>query len=201
MENKYKGHKWPIHILTRAEVHALIKACADGTPIGVRNRAFVVLLYRSMLRMSEALDLTTEDLDPERGLITVQSGKGGKRRTIGMDAKGWAYLSEWLVCREAMGLGKHKHVFCTIQGDNAGGRLLNVAMRSMLQRLGWKAGIKKRVHAHGLRHTGAVEAQRDWGDLTLLSQQLGHSDLTTTARYINHPQPERLIQKARERKW
>lgn len=63
-------------------------------------------------------------------------------------------------------------------------------VRQMLPRLARKAGIAKRVHAHGLRHTHAAELRREGKDIGAISKQLGHSSISTTARYLDHIAPE-----------
>src|SRR5437016_1978829 len=79
------GQHYPAEILTPDEVRALIKACSNRAPTGIRNRALLVLLYRGGLRITEALRLHPKDLDRAAGTVTVLRGKGGKRRTIGLD--------------------------------------------------------------------------------------------------------------------
>jgi Phage integrase family len=76
-----KGHHYPAEILTPDEVRALITACSNRAPTGVRNRALIVLLYRAGCRISEALRLLPKDLDRTAGTVTVLRGKGGRRRT------------------------------------------------------------------------------------------------------------------------
>ena len=79
------GQRYPAEILNPDEVRGLIKACSNRAPTGVRNRALIVLLYRAGCRISEALRLLPKDLDRAAGTATVLRGKGGKRRTIGLD--------------------------------------------------------------------------------------------------------------------
>ena len=79
------GQRYPAEILTPDEVRALIKACSNRAPTGIRNRALLVLLYRGGLRITEALRLHPKDLDRAAGTVTVLRGKGGKRRTIGLE--------------------------------------------------------------------------------------------------------------------
>ena len=64
-----------------------------------------------------------------------------------------------------------------------------------------RRGIEKRVHAHGLRHTGAAELAREGKPMNLIQAQLGHSNLGTTDRYIRHIAPQELIEAMQRREW
>ena len=75
------------------------------------------------------------------------------------------------------------------------------SVRSLIQRLARKAGIEKRVHAHGLRHTHAFELANENTPLHVIQQQLGHSSLTTTDRYIRHLAPREVVEAMQGRKW
>src|SRR5213080_3442375 len=143
-----KGKTYPAEILTPDEVRALVKACSSRAPTGVRNRALLVLLYRGGLRVSEALGLHPKDVDRQAGTVTVLRGKGGKRRTIGLDPGAFAFLERWVDLRAQRGINGRAPIFCTLEA----GPLASAYVRALLPRLGRKAGIEKRVHAHGLRH-------------------------------------------------
>jgi site-specific recombinase XerD len=71
----------------------------------------------------------------------------------------------------------------------------------MLPGLARKAGIAKRVHAHGLRHTFAVRMREEGMDIGFISHQLGHSDIATTVRYIRHVAPTDAIQAVHAIRW
>ena len=80
-------------------MRALIKVCSNRAPTGIRNRALLVLLYRGGLRITETLRLHPKDLDRSSGTVTVLRGKGGKRRTIGLDPGAFAVVERWLDVR------------------------------------------------------------------------------------------------------
>jgi integrase len=80
-----KGRRYPADPPTVEEIVAVMREAGAKTD-GRRTRALVVVLWRAGLRISEALALNETDLDPKRGSILVRRGKGGKRRTVGMDA-------------------------------------------------------------------------------------------------------------------
>ena len=147
----------PPEVLTEAEVLALIRACSPRAPTGIRNRALIAVLWRTGLRISEALALELRDVDLEAGTLRVRHGKGDKSRTLGIDEQTAALLARWLDRRRALSPGARAPIFCTL----AGGRLDTSYIRQLLPRLARKAGIEKRTHAHGLRHTYAAELARD----------------------------------------
>ncbi len=73
--------------------------------------------------------------------------------------------------------------------------------RALFPRLAKKAGIEKRVHAHGLRHTHAFELACEGHPLHLIQAQLGHSSLATTDRYLRHLAPRQVIEVMQSRSW
>ncbi|MBN8644604.1 MAG: tyrosine-type recombinase/integrase, partial [Planctomycetes bacterium] len=107
----------PPEVLTDAEVRRLMDACGGG-PVGIRNRALLALMYRTGVRVSEALALEPKDLDLENGTVRVLSGKGGRSRVVGLDPGGAAVVAAWAVERDrilASGGGATGRVplFCT----------------------------------------------------------------------------------------
>ena len=192
-----KGRKLPPEPLTESEVKALIRACSQRAVTGVRNRALIVVLYRAGLRISEALALTPKDLDPLASTIRVLHGKGDKCRVAGLDAGAWAIVELWLNRRTASGINSRAPVFCTLQGKS----MKTAYVRKLLPRLARKAGIEKRVHAHGLRHTFAYELAGEGTPLHLIQSQLGHSSLATTDRYVRHLNPAAVVEAMKSRTW
>ncbi len=106
-----RGRRYPPDPPTTEEIVELLRGCPD-TPSGRRTRA-LILLWRSGLRISEALGLEERDLDAATGSITVRHGKGGKRRIVGMDPWGWAQLASWLEERLDYPCGP---AFCVVRG-------------------------------------------------------------------------------------
>jgi site-specific recombinase XerD len=92
--------------------------------------------------------------------------------------------------------GRHP-VFCTLYGQP----MSDAYVRVMLKRLAARAGIDKRVHAHGLRHTHAAQLRAEGVDIAIISRQLGHASITTTARYLDHLAPRAVIEAMRRRSW
>jgi site-specific recombinase XerD len=173
----------------------LVSACSNRAPTGVRNRALITLLYRGGLRVSEALALQPKDVDRESGTVRVLHGKGNRARTTGLDPEAFALIEGWLDKRAERGLNGRRPLFCTLDGK----RLDSSYVRRLLPRLARKAGIDKRVHAHGLRHTHAAELAREGFPVNVIQAQLGHSSLATTSRYLAHIAPMELIEAMKNR--
>ncbi|MCC7389310.1 MAG: site-specific integrase [Phycisphaerales bacterium] len=191
------GRRFPPEVLTDAEVRALLAACGDGTPTHARNRALIAVLYRGGLRVSEALALYPKDLDPATGAVRVLWAKGGRARTIGLDPGAFRLVGEWLRLRAGTGLDARYPLFCTPRGRAVSSSYI----RRLLNRLGEQAGIQKRVHPHGLRHTHAAQLRAEGVDIGIISKQLGHRSIATTARYLDHIAPWAVVEAIRGREW
>lgn len=190
-----RGREFPIEVLAPAEVTALIRTCSTTAATGLRNRALIAVLYRSGLRISEALALHPKDVDAESGWVTVLRGKGGKRRVASIDDSGLSHLGAWTERRRTLGLTGRHPLFCTLKGT----ALKDSYVRELLPRLAQKAGVEKRVHPHGLRHTHAYDLAGEGKPITLIQDQLGHSTLAVTERYLKHVAPHDRIRLLRDR--
>jgi site-specific recombinase XerD len=190
-----KGRTFPPEVLTEDEVKALIRACSNRAPTGIRNRALIVVICRAGLRLFEALALKPKDIDPDAGTITVLHGKGDRRRVVGLDPGSMAIVLRWAEKRQSLGLTGRTQLFCTLEG-----RPLHASyVRTLLHRLGDKAGIEKRVHPHGLRHSMSFELMMEGVPVPIIQQQLGHASLATTQRYLDHLAPKELVEAMQRR--
>jgi len=191
------GLKFAIETLTRDEVSDLIRACSRRSSTGIRNAALLAVLYRGGLRIGEALALHAKDLDPEVGTIHVLRGKGNKSRTVGLDPTAFAMVERWIERRGKLRIKRTAPLFCTL----AGRPLYDSYVRHLLKRLGREAGIEKRVHPHGFRHTHAAELMREGVPINVIAKQLGHSSSSVTARYVDHISPVEVIETMQARTW
>lgn len=180
-----KGTKLPVEILSDDEVALLAKQCSRQAPTGIRNRALVYVLYRCQLRISEALSLKPSDICAERGQINVRIGKGLKQRFVSVDPGTLDQIAAWMAVRSNLGHNGHHPVFCTLDGEP----VKAAYVRALLPRLARRAGITKRVHAHGLRHSGASALLDRGAALSDIQSQLGHSSPSTTDRYLHQLNP------------
>jgi site-specific recombinase XerD len=184
-------------LLTGQEIEALIKACSGRAPSGIRNRALIAVAWRSGLRIGEVLALQPKDIDLASGTLIVQRGKGGKRRVVGLDAGTAALVQRWIDVRRKRGIDGRSLVFSTLNGAT----IQQSYVRHLLPRLARRAGIDKRVHAHGLRHAYAVELEREGATVSAIRDLLGHSSLAVTDRYLRRLGAGEAVQFARERTW
>lgn len=191
-ENTYKPEP-----LTEAEVRALMRQCSPAAPTGIRDRALIVVLWRCGLRIAEALALKPADVDPRAGTIRVLHGKGDKARVVGMGDGTAAILARWLDTRRQLGLTRRGAIFCTL----AGTPLSSGQVRAMLKRRAAKAGIDKRVHPHGLRHSHAVDLVARGVPVNRIQAQLGHDSLAVTDRYLRYIAPADVIAIGRQDTW
>ena len=195
MTTSTRGRTYPAEHYTRYECLAIMDACGGDTWIGRRNRALIALMWRSGLRLGESLALQPKDIDFEASTIRVLHGKGDKARTVGMDARESTMLRAWLDTRGDY--PPNTPVICTRKG----GTLEQSYVRRTLPALARKAGVEKRVHAHGFRHTFAVDLMRAGVRVRDIQILLGHSNLGVTSVYLASLSPEEAIDAIRGREW
>ncbi len=171
-----KQERKVIQALTAEEVKALLRQASSKTFLHRRNRAIVMMLLDTGMRVSELANLVADDVDMNTGAILVRKGKGNKQRVVRIGNRTqkalWAYLSS----RRG---GSTYGLFT----DGGGKRLTVGAIKLMIRRLGRRAGLKN-VHVHRLRHTFAISFLRAGGDVFSLQYLLGHSTLHMTQRYL-----------------
>lgn len=192
-----KGLTLPAEILTPDEVLAIMAQRPD-TVVGIRDRAIIAVLYRAGLRVGEALALQPKDLDLRGGSIAVLHGKGDRRRTVGIDPGATPLLERWLGVR-ARHLAPPAGVplFCSRKC-----RPMSRSMvAEMLKRSARGAGIDKRVHPHGFRHTMAYELLIEGVPIPVIQRQLGHASLQTTDTYLSHIAPKQVLEFMAARSW
>jgi site-specific recombinase XerD len=159
----------------------------------VRDRALIWTMFYGGFRCAEALDMKLADLDFESDapdvVFVIPKGKGNKRRTGGLPAEVGDKIREWMEVRRARGIPDDVPVFCSLRGQ----RMDTSVVRKKFAALGKAAGLSKRFHAHGLRHTLAISLVEEGASLTDIRTILGHSSVVTTDKYLNHIKPARAI--------
>jgi integrase/recombinase XerD len=201
-----KGETFDIEPLTKAEVRALIAAASNRSAAGIRLRALIAVLSGAGLRINEAVKLMPRDINTARCTIYVRHGKAGRDgkprpRTVGLDQESCALVDLWLARRQPLGLTGRHTVFATYSKNAFGQEMDQRYARRALAKLGERAGIEKRVHPHGLRHTLASAMVDDREPLHIIAAQLGHASTATTDRYLRRIAPRELIDRMTSRKW
>ncbi len=152
----------------------------EPSPMAVRDRAMLELIYSSGLRLSELVGLNLADLDLVEGLVAV-TGKGRKRRIVPVGRKARAALERWLAQRPQMVKAPAKALFLSTRGA----RLSPRAVQSRFHRWAQVKGVEARVHPHLLRHSFASHLLESSGDLRAVQELLGHADISTTQVYTH----------------
>ena len=161
-------------------------------------------MYYSGLRISEVLALLPRDVELEAGQINVRRGKGGRQRLAGLNAGAQAHLTRWMDKRRGLGINARHSVFCTFSKVDGTPRVRAIQPRYvqlMLKRLAGRAGIDKRVHPHGFRHSHAVHLLRKGVALPDIQRQLGHLNLATTDEYLRGLGAGEHVEKVRDLEW
>jgi integrase/recombinase XerD len=174
-------------VLSEEEVERLLAAPDVATPLGLRDRAMLELLYATGLRVSELVGLTLPQLRLDVGFL-VAFGKGNKERVVpvGDQAEHWVqrYLRD---VRPDLAAGRHLHVFV----NKDGARLSRVGFWMLIKKHGLKAGLRAEISPHVLRHSFATHLLEHGADLRAVQTMLGHSDISTTQIYT-HIHQQRL---------
>ncbi len=187
IESPRKGLILP-HFLTSPEVEALLAAPNGDTPEAIRDRAMFELLYAAGLRASELVGAKAGDVEFEVGYINV-FGKGSKGRVVPLnDTAISAVKVYYQTARPAMLKGRQSNfLFVTRRG----GGMTRQSFWKIIKKYALKAGIKKDVSPHVLRHSFATHLLEHGADLRAVQMMLGHSDIATTQIYT-HVEVSRL---------
>jgi site-specific recombinase XerD len=174
---------------TRAEVYALaeIVALLAAAPAG-RDRCFLTTVYACGLRLDEARHLQTADLDVPRMQLRVRRGKGAKERVLPLPLplleQLRAYWKSERVHRPGYFEGESKNAWL-FQGHRIGQPLSKGTAQNIYLRAVAAAGVKRKRGIHTLRHSFATHLLEGRVEITAVQQMLGHTSLTTTARYLH----------------
>jgi integrase/recombinase XerD len=174
--------------LSRSDVDALLDQPDRTTPIGLRDKAMLELLYATGLRVSELVGLRMPDVNLERGFLVVM-GKGSKERAVPMGEAAVDAIREYLAGpRQAL-----------LKGGDSDALFISSRRRGITRQMFWervkfyaaRAGIAASISPHTLRHSFATHLLDNGADLRAVQAMLGHSDISTTQIYT-HVSRERL---------
>ncbi|CAN7764019.1 site-specific tyrosine recombinase XerC [Variovorax sp. LjRoot84] len=171
----------PRAVLTAAEAVRVLASVDIGTPIGLRDRTMMEVLYATGMRRMEIAALAIDDIDAERCVVLIRQGKGQKDRLIplGERALHWVrlYLDE---AREQFALDQHDR---TLFLGNEGNPLASTWLTTLVAQRVAAAGIDKRGGCHLWRHTMATLMLEGGADIRHIQAMLGHVELSTTQIY------------------
>jgi len=164
------------------DVERLLDAAGfDQTPLAVRDRALLELLYSTGARISEAVGLAVDDVDLDDRTVLL-SGKGGKQRRVPIGSFAIASLSAYLV-RTRPDLATRGAGTPALFLNARGGRLSRQSAWTVLRAAAEKAGIAAEISPHTLRHSFATHLMEGGADVRVVQELLGHASVTTTQIY------------------
>ena len=174
--------------LSEAQVEALLAAPNTDTPLGLRDRAMLELLYASGLRVSELVGLPMLSLNLREGVLRI-TGKGNKERLVPFGEEAADSLQNYLSQSRPVLLGKQNSsaVFVTQQGT----AMSRVMFWKLIKKYALLADVHVPLSPHTLRHAFATHLLNHGADLRAVQMLLGHSDISTTTIYT-HVARERL---------
>ena len=179
--------KRTIEILSPAEMIQLANHAGSGKT-GARNRAMIAFMSATGLRVREVCGIIASNLDLEKCTVTVpaECAKLHKPRTVAFDPSLRPLISDWLTIRRGLGLTNSQPLFPAVSTRGLGNPLAPRQVHRMLADTAKRAGIEKRIHPHGFRHSAACYWLENGVDLRVIQKQLGHSSIAVTARYLDH---------------
>ena len=177
-----------VHTLSESQVEALLAAPDVSTPLGLRERTMLELMYASGLRVSELVDLKLVEVSLNDGVLRI-TGKGSKTRLVpfGQEARSW--LERYL--RDARGIILNGQVDDALFVTGRGGAMTRQMFWILIKKHAQKAGIGGPLSPHTLRHAFATHLLNHGADLRVVQLLLGHADISTTTIYT-HVARERL---------
>jgi integrase/recombinase XerD len=174
--------------LSEAQVEALLAAPDSDTPLGLRDRTMLELMYASGLRVSELVTLKTVYLSLDEGALRV-TGKGAKERLVPFGAEAHAWVRRYLAEARAAILKGQASDALFVTGR--GGPMTRQMFWKLIKAHARAAGIDAPLSPHTLRHAFATHLLNHGADLRAVQMLLGHADISTTTIYT-HVARERL---------
>jgi integrase/recombinase XerD len=177
-----------VHTLSEAQVEALLAAPDVATPLGLRERTMLELMYASGLRVSELVTLKVVELSLNDGILRI-TGKGSKTRLVPFGEQARLWLERYM--KDARGQILNGQVDDALFVTSRGGPMTRQMFWVVIKKHAAKAGITAPLSPHTLRHAFATHLLNHGADLRVVQLLLGHSDISTTQIYT-HVARERL---------
>ena len=173
--------------LSEAQVEALLRA-PDDSPLGLRDRTMLELLYACGLRVSELVNLTSIEVGLNEGVLRV-TGKGDKTRLVPFGEIARTWLEKYL--KEARPVILQGQIDDALFVTARGGAMTRQMFWILIKKYAAQAGISIHLSPHTLRHAFATHLLNHGADLRVVQLLLGHADISTTQIYT-HVAKERL---------
>lgn len=173
----------PKYTLHHEEVMRMLSRIPCDTPLHVRDRAILEVVYSSGIRREELANLALEDLDLEGGLIRIRAGKGGKDRMAPIGEHAVEWTRRYLVSSRPGLLGRltdHAHEFVSTHGLP----LHPDAVTLIVKRWGRSTGLEKVIGPHTLGRSCATELIRNGANPAHVKDILGHEDFSSLSAYV-----------------
>jgi integrase/recombinase XerD len=168
--------------LSEAQVEALLAAPETATPLGLRDRAMLELLYASGLRVSELVTLKTVNVSFVECALRV-TGKGSKERLVPFGEEALVWIERYLAESRAAILGRRTSAALFVTGR--GGPMTRQMFWKLLKAHAARAAITAPLSPHTLRHAFATHLLNHGADLRAVQMLLGHADISTTTIYTH----------------
>ncbi|MCS7040666.1 MAG: site-specific tyrosine recombinase XerD [Anaerolineae bacterium] len=174
--------------LSPGEVELLLAAPDPSTPIGLRDKALLELLYATGLRVSEVVGLDLDDVDLQSGTLRCV-GKGNKERVLPLYQRVLNVLRDYVtIARPHLQVREDEQAFFL---NHRGQRLTRQGLWLIIKQYVDRAGIQGEVTPHTLRHSFATHLLRGGADIREVQHLLGHAQIATTQIYT-HVSPDHL---------
>ncbi len=177
-------------VLSVEEIEKLFLQQDLANKLELRDKALLETLYASGLRVSEAINLEISNIFFEDGFLRV-TGKGSKERIVPIGNTALKFITKYI--KESRVLLKNKNSYNYLFLNFRGSKLSRMGVLDIIKKYCIKAGLKKSVHPHTLRHSFATHLLQGGADIRIIQEMLGHSDISTTQIYT-HIDKEYLIE-------
>jgi len=180
--------------LSESQIEDLLAAPDVKTPLGLRDRTMLELMYASGLRVSEIVSLKTIEVGLNEGVVRIVSGKGGKERLVPFGGEAADWIQKYLTNARPQLLdikGKSKGSQALFLARHTGEGMTRQAFWHIIKRYATLANIQVPLSPHTLRHAFATHLLNHGADLRVVQLLLGHADISTTQIYT-HVARERL---------
>ena len=185
LENPKLPKKLP-EFLTREEMGRMLNLPNTSTPLGMRDKAMLELLYAAGLRVSELVQMKVLDFDPQVGMLKV-FGKGAKDRLIPIHYTAQDYLTRYLEFTRPTFNPAQDFMFLNRSGKG----LTRQGVWKLIKKFATFAGIRRSISPHTFRHSFATHLLEGGADLRTVQLLLGHADISATEIYT-HVESSRL---------